>query len=226
MPEILPSYTHVVNKRLKHTYLSFDEEGGLVIKSPPVSQRYIESLLIKKSAWINKTRQRVLAKKGRVDTIRDGGYFYFIGMPFPIVFRESTKQRASFEPDEEGSFIFAYTHFDSEMCRKKIEAYYTKEAEKRIPHMVNQWANKMQLYPEAVRFRKTRRQWGSCSAKNVLSFNTRLMKLPLEAIEYVVVHELAHIAHKHHQKAFWQRVESHLPDYRERQEILREYTPV
>jgi len=61
--QILPRYTHIVNKHLKHTYLSFDEEANLVIKSPKVSQRYIEQLLLKRSAWINRSREKILQKK-------------------------------------------------------------------------------------------------------------------------------------------------------------------
>ncbi|MCB4758057.1 MAG: M48 family metallopeptidase [Sulfurovum sp.] len=227
MSEILPTYTHIINHRLKHTYLSFDEEGRLIVKSPSVSHCYIEALLIKKSAWINKTRERILSKKGRTSTIREGGYFYFMGIPFLIVFREHTRRYSLFElEDSKQSAIFSHSHFDSALCQKKIEAYYKKEANSIIAHMVDRWATKMSLFPEAIHFRKTKRQWGSCSAKNVLSFNIMLMKVPLEAIEYVVVHELAHIAHKHHQKAFWQLVQKYLPDYKVRQDILRQYTPL
>ena len=82
----------------------------------------------------------------------------------------------------------------------------------------------MALVPTNIRFRKTKRQWGSCSGKNVLSFNTMLMKLPLSVIQYIIVHELAHIKHKHHQKSFWKLVEEHLPDYRQRVAELHTYT--
>jgi len=82
----------------------------------------------------------------------------------------------------------------------------------------------MSLSPTDVRFRKTKRQWGSCSGKNVLSFNTMMMKLPHDVIEYIVIHELAHIRHKHHQKDFWQLVEQHLPDYKKKVKELKKYT--
>ena len=63
--DLLPRYTHIVNNRLKHTYLTFDEEGNLVIKSPKVSQAYIEKLLLKKSSWIRRSKEKLLQKKGR-----------------------------------------------------------------------------------------------------------------------------------------------------------------
>ena len=119
-----------------------------------------------------------------------------------------------------------YHHYDTEQFYKKILHFYKKEAENIIPPLVGKWAKQMQLFPSDVKFRKTKRQWGSCSSKNVLSFNTMLMKLPLEAVEYVVVHELAHIRHKHHQKAFWDLVWQTLPDYRDRMAVLHTFTPL
>ena len=64
-------------------------------------------------------------------------------------------------------------------------------------------------------------KWGSCSVKNSLIFNYYLAKLPEDIIEYVVVHELAHIKHKNHQKEFWDLVSKFIPDYKERIKRLR-----
>lgn len=227
MSGILPRYTHIVNARLKHTYLSFDDNGELIIKSPPVSQAYIEALLLKKSGWIRKSQKKIGAKKGRADTIRENGHFYLLGTACTLHFKQSASKRARLEETKPlKSFTFVYPCFNRDLCKQKIEMKYREEIERHIPPLVDFWSEKMQLYPKMIHYRKTKRQWGSCSSQNVLSFNTMLMKVPFEAIEYVVVHELAHIAHKHHQKAFWQLVETHLPDYHKRQEILREYTPV
>ena len=66
------------------------------------------------------------------------------------------------------------------------------------------------------------KRFGSCSAKNRICFSWRLMAYPEEAIDYVVVHELAHIRHKDHSKRFYAFVEEVLPDWRERRRLLRE----
>lgn len=72
-----------------------------------------------------------------------------------------------------------------------------------------------------VRNQKTR--WGSCSQTGTLSFNYRLMMAPPEIIDYVIVHELCHLTHLNHSKAFWSLVESILPDYKERKLWLKEH---
>ena len=51
-----------------------------------------------------------------------------------------------------------------------------------------------------------------------------LMKLPQDVIQYIIVHELAHIKHKHHQKSFWKLVETHIPNYKQHVTELKKYT--
>lgn len=73
----------------------------------------------------------------------------------------------------------------------------------------------------SVRNQKT--CWGSCSAKGNLSFNYRLIYLPLELREYVVVHELCHLAVFGHGRDFWEQVGKAVPDWRERRKMMRRY---
>ncbi len=72
-----------------------------------------------------------------------------------------------------------------------------------------------------IRDQKTR--WGSCSAKGTLSFNWRLMLAPPAVLDYVVIHELCHLTHMNHSKAFWALVESACPDYRTHRRWLKEH---
>ena len=77
------------------------------------------------------------------------------------------------------------------------------------------------MYPTGITITSARTRFGSCSGKNRLSFSWRLMQYPDEAIDYVVVHELAHIAHKNHGPDFHSCVAAVLPDHRERRALLR-----
>ena len=73
----------------------------------------------------------------------------------------------------------------------------------------------------SMRNQKTR--WGSCSSNGNLNFNNRLLFVPEELVDYVVVHELAHRKEMNHSNAFWNVVEKYMPDYKERRKKLREY---
>jgi len=75
----------------------------------------------------------------------------------------------------------------------------------------------MGLTPTYVGYRKAKTRWGSCSGRDRISFNYYLMKMPLSLVEYVVVHELAHITHKNHSAKFWGLVYEYMEDYKERE---------
>ena len=220
---LLPSYEHRVNPRLKHTYLSFDEEGNLIIKSPKVSQRYIETLLIKKSAWIRRSQEKILHKKGKTLDFSKELSLYFHGKVYPLHLKKYEKKRVKLLFEEE-CFTLYYHHYDETVFHKYIDRFYKEKISEEIPSLLAHWSEKMGLHYSAVSYRKSKRQWGSCSAKNALSFNTMMMKLPQDVIQYIVVHELAHIKHKHHQKSFWALVGKHLPDYKKQTAILKHYT--
>ena len=95
------------------------------------------------------------------------------------------------------------------------------EAKALVPGRVEHYAGIMGVRPTSIRFTKNRTRIGSCCRKNQVSFSCRLMGYPPEILDYVVVHELAHIVHKNHGPAFWRTVEAVLPDYKQRRAMLR-----
>jgi predicted metal-dependent hydrolase len=70
----------------------------------------------------------------------------------------------------------------------------------------------MKLEYTALKFRKMKRRWGSCNSKKRITLNKELCKLPQNLIDYVVVHELAHIKHMNHSEEFHQLIKTYLPD--------------
>lgn len=94
-------------------------------------------------------------------------------------------------------------------------------AKELLPPKVAHWAAVMGLAPTGVKITSARTRFGSCSMKNSLCFSLYLMQYPEEAIDYVVVHELAHIRHKDHSRAFYQEVARYLPDYAAREAKLK-----
>lgn len=90
-----------------------------------------------------------------------------------------------------------------------------------IPPLVERYSKIMGLKPTSVKITSAKKRFGSCSSKNSLCFSWRLMAYPTAAVEYVVVHELAHIKHHNHSPAFYALIEKYMPDYRQRQKLLK-----
>ena len=96
-----------------------------------------------------------------------------------------------------------------------------KAAKEYIPNKVLEYSEIMGLKPSGIKITSARTRFGSCSGKNSLCFSYLLMQKPIEAVDYVIVHELAHIKHKNHGKQFYALVEKYMPDYRERNRLLK-----
>ena len=96
-----------------------------------------------------------------------------------------------------------------------------QRAKELLPDRVAHYAAIMGVTPTSVKITSARTRFGSCSGKNVICFSLYLMQYPEEAIDYVVVHELAHICHHDHSPAFYAEVAKVLPDYKERMKLLK-----
>ena len=100
-------------------------------------------------------------------------------------------------------------------------AAYIRTAKELLPERVDYWSRRMGLYPTQIRITSARRRFGSCSSQGHVCFSWRLMQYPMEAIDYVVVHELAHLKHMNHSPAFHALVARYLPDHKARRALLR-----
>lgn len=84
------------------------------------------------------------------------------------------------------------------------------------------WSGVMNLQYTSFRLSGAKTRWGSCSGKNSINLNWRLVMTPNEVIDYVVIHELAHIKQKNHSAKFWEIVEKYDPLWKQRRKWLRE----
>ena len=104
----------------------------------------------------------------------------------------------------------------------KAKAEYIRLAKERLPVKTARWAAIMGLSPAGITITGARTRFGSCSSKGRLSFSWRLMQYPDEAVDYVVVHELAHLRYMNHGPDFYALIEKYMPDYKARRKMLKE----
>lgn len=96
-----------------------------------------------------------------------------------------------------------------------------RRAKEVLPQRTAYWSQRMGLYPTQIRITSAQRRFGSCSSEGHICYSWRLMQYPPEAIDYVVVHELAHLKHMNHSPAFHALVANYLPDHKARRALLK-----
>ncbi len=94
-----------------------------------------------------------------------------------------------------------------------IRDFYKREAIKTITERAAFWSDQMKLFPKALKFREQKTRWGSCSSRGTINFNWRLIVFSPAIIDYVIIHELAHLKYMNHSHLFWCLVKSHCQEY-------------
>ncbi|WP_201449394.1 M48 family metallopeptidase [Nitrososphaera sp. AFS] len=117
---------------------------------------------------------------------------------------------------------------DKRKFKKDIKHWYSKETTRIVLErlsILRQRDGNLPSYNKIL-IRENRSRWASCSKNGNLSFNIHLSSLPLELVDYIIIHELAHLIQLNHSKEFWKIVELCDPDFRQHKLLLREYEAV
>lgn len=214
------AYNIVRKPALKNTYINVDRNGVTVKANEQVSEQEIETFIRKKSAWILKHLQsyKTKAEEGKIQT---GSRLYYLGKSYYVELLNKERRNIEVKFIHSKFIIKTPQKVSQTALHQAIDAFYKERATSKILLLAEKWSKQMEVSPAHISFRKANKRWGSCSATNRISFNYHLMKLPISCIEYVIVHELAHICCKNHSAAFWSLVGKYMPDYREMEERIK-----
>lgn len=107
-------------------------------------------------------------------------------------------------------------------ARAAVLKWYREHAAERLPERVAEWAKKVGVPEPAVLVRSQRKRWASCDRAGIVRINWRIIQAPMRLVDYVVAHELVHLVHADHTRAFWRLLGRAMPDYETRRARLRE----
>lgn len=217
------TFNYRIKKGLKRIYIRIERDGQVVLRSAPMAQKTAVAFIAARAQWIlnaqNKIKSLPVEEPLKV--------LYFMGVRYGLVRRvDATKPVGRIEMTLEGEnavLVYNPSMMRDELIEKKLDKFYRQGAEKVILPLVAKWSEIMGVKPSKVAFRKVKSRWGSCSSTGSLSFNISLMKAPLKSIEYVVIHELAHIRHHNHGKNFWAEVARFMPDFASARDFLKTF---
>ncbi len=216
------------SERRKTIGLTIERDASLVAHLPKDADVEQASDLIKKKlVWVH---QKLAAHRQahRDDVFRrpefvDGEGFYFLGRHYRLKLVDTKPDEPStptvrFEGDR---LLFRREQVSA--GEKRIADYYTRAAHPYLNSAVNKWKGIVGVEPARyVQVMDLGYRWGSCSSDGTLNFHWRAMQLPSPVIDYVVVHELAHLKVPDHSPAFWRELSRVLPDYETYREWLRQ----
>jgi len=195
----------------------------LVCSPMGVPEDIIRERVKSKGKWILKKliQLRDIGPGTRDRIFTSGRLFLFLGKNYPLQILKNGRKRPRVFFNDDKFYLELY-ELDHIKMRKAMEKWYRKKADRIIDDRVGIYIEKMGKRPQDVKVKEQKRRWGSCTAKGKLYFNWRIIMAPPAIIDYVVVHEMCHLAYLNHSKNFWQKVELVLPDYKKRRKWLKD----
>ena len=186
-----------------------------------VSTAEIERFVKKKESWISeKLSDKERSVRQHEKTFLPGEKFLYLGELYPLEIEDNGHQRCPLKLSY-GKFVLDKNHIEE--ARNLFVEWYKKEAKEKLSERVNYYSNRLQLTPQGIKITSAQSRWGSCSRDNRLCFSWRIIMTPLSVLDYVLIHELAHIKEKNHSRRFWDYLGSVLPNYKEHRGWLREH---
>jgi predicted metal-dependent hydrolase len=196
---------HTIRKNMRRIVLRVENKNEIHLTSSKVSKKKIQSFLIEQKEWIldrNSNLHLPFAK---------GTTFHYLANEYTINHHDG-----DVIIDKNCIYINPFS------AKKSIDDFYKSKAIQYLPARVDYWKDLMGLKFDVLRFRFAKRRWGSCNSKGVITLNPYMMKLDYNMIDYIIVHELAHLEHLNHSKQFYALVKAYVPEYIDIQKRINE----
>jgi predicted metal-dependent hydrolase len=202
-------------------------EGVLVTAPRPASVKRLDDIVHAKASWIvERTKRQIdLPPPLPAREFVSGETFLYLGRQHRLRLDINTAPRPlrlengwlrvsiprHLEQQHRGSFV-----------RAALSDWYKRHAAKRLPERAKLWSRKLDLPAPEIILAEPRKRWGSASASGTVRINWRIIQAPLALVDYVVLHELAHVRHRNHTREFWAAMGRVMPDYEARKGRLRD----
>lgn len=216
----------VTRKKMKNLVLRVDKFGNLKVNCPyHITDKQIQDFLCEKENWILKTEQIQMERSNKIQTGKNGKTVTWLGKEYPVNFKESTHFFISFTDDNKvilGVKELSELGIEEAFYQVAAKEVYKLVMEKRdaLDEMICR-ENDLPFPKITIKYMTSR--WGSCSpSKNHISISMKLIHYPIECLEYVLLHEYAHLLVPNHSKSFYDVIKQYMPEYKKYSDYLKE----
>lgn len=224
-------------KLVKNITLRIKETGDIFLTAPiGMSLSEVQQFLESREQWLRQKLQLVLQAQSQQkqepkysmgELPFDGQHVWLWGKRLPAHFLLSGKKHGTYEVQADAVNFYYRSELSEEGKSAFVEFFYKQEVTNKGSVLLVDWGNKMGVHPTGLKVHRMKTRWGSCNVRTGgINLNTLLACWPQECLEYIVVHELAHLHEANHSPRFHAIVERYLPEWRERKKLLEAFKPL
>lgn len=201
-------------------------EGVKVLAPKGTPKRELDKMLAERAEWMEQSWESAKQKTQQQRRLyQTGEPFPFLGNDYPISIIKT--DRAHVELDS-GELCVDLPVTDSRdidiQSEELVSQWLQQQAQDYLPLQLEKWVEITGWRPSSLKIRDYKSRWGSCDRLGRLTLNNRLMMAPEAIIDYVIIHELAHLRELNHSPRFWTLVEQHCPDYKKHRNWLKKHS--
>jgi predicted metal-dependent hydrolase len=203
-------------------------EGVKLVVPHGIDSDKLEVILHKKAPWILKKKYELneVAAAPPPKEYVSGEKFAYLGRHYRLKVHKNETLNNPTLNFKQGRFIAEIPtnmNADDKVIRlsRLFKEWYITQGSRKIEERLKIYCPKMELEPTKIAFKEQQKRWGTCTKEGVIYLNWRIMMAPMSVIDYVLVHELAHLKYADHSTDYWRFVRSILPDYELSKEWLR-----
>ncbi len=207
------TYTLKRSGKRRSIGLRIDDRGLTVSVPLRASESWLHSVLQDKARWVVEKLDGWQSRMPEAIRWQDGETLDYLGELLVLRVVQSLFAAPPARRSNE-LLVFVAHDSDTKKIERTVSRWYQSEALQFFEQRAAIYAPLLNVAPSAIKLSEAKTQWGSCTARGSVRLNVQLIKLPPRLIDYVVVHELAHLREMNHSAAFWRVVEDVCPDYR------------
>jgi len=207
--------------RRKTLEITIDRGGELIVSSPPgIADDVLSDFVREKRFWLytKLAEKEALQQPVATKEFVSGEGFPYLGRSYRLLLVDEQDVPLKLEAGR-----FKLVRGEAGQGREHFVRWYSAHAAPWLRKRVGQWASRMGVEPAGVEVRDLGFRWGSCGRAGGVNFHWATILLPATVVDYVVVHELAHLVEPNHTPEFWARVGRTLPEYEQRKAWLAEH---
>ncbi|MFH1504038.1 MAG: SprT family zinc-dependent metalloprotease [Candidatus Omnitrophota bacterium] len=209
----------IIRTSRKTVALQIKPDGCLIVRAPFfVSKTRLNRVIFEKRFWILKKKE-LIERKNKAIVKKEfipGEEFLYLGQKYKLYLSEIKKPNLILN---NGFFLSKYYLGSREGL---FTSWYRENAYEKLKQRVNFYVSAGEASYNKINITSAQYRWGSCSSRGNLNFSWRLIMAPLEIIDYVVVHEIAHLRERNHSKSFWNIVKIMYPNYQKSRKWLKD----
>ena len=210
----LPMYTIRESVRAKHVIIKMSLHDGLVVVVPRgFDVRQVPKIIDEKREWIKRKAKQIQQKRNALDKDLAPRKILLraIDEEWTVAYEQNHSSRIDIDIPGKRLLTVSGNTGNHALIRLALRSFLFAKARMDLPGLLLSMADEhgFVVSKVSVRFQKTR--WGTCSFQGAISLNTKLLLLPRDFVDYVMIHELCHTVHHNHSPEFWQLVQEHLP---------------